>query len=144
MKNLISKLLFTVIILSSQTVFSRDINSKDSIEKINRIKYSVDSLIRSELGNMELSEIFNPQCQDYAIRFIKKEEYSKFTGVHFRFINSIPNDNISIYDLPLSIIIEDIKDSISGSKVKEWEFKKYSIIFGDFEGKSYICLSMDY
>jgi len=144
MKNLISQLLFSVIILSSQTVFSRDINSKDSIEKINNIKYSVDSLIRSELGNLSVNPGFDFPSHEYAKKYILKEDCEAFNGLHYKNVTRISSKYISIYDLPLSDIIEDIKKSISSQAVKAFNFTKYTVVFGEFKGSSYMVISMDY
>ena len=144
------KLILTAItgLLISSSVFANDLDSTGSnsnSEKMNRIKYSIDSLIKSELGNVSLTNSFDQECHSYAEKFIlRKEDRSQFNGVHFRTVNSISNDIVSIYDLPISHLVSRIKEAMAKADIKDWEFKKYSIVFGDFEGKSYIAIGMDY
>ena len=144
MKNLISKLLFLVIILSSQTVFSKDSNPKDSVEKINSIKYSIDSLMRSELGNLTVNPDFDSPSHEYAKKYILNENCEEFNGLHYKNVTRMSRKYVSIYDLPLSNIIEDIKKSISSREVKAFNFTKYTVVFGEFNGSSYMVISMDY
>jgi hypothetical protein len=130
--------------------FSNGLDStefKDKSAKIERIKYSIDSLIKAELGNVELTESFNPECHGYAIKKIKGESFlNDDSKVHFRSVNSVPNDVVSIYDLPLSHLISRVKENITNEEIqiKDFEFTKYSIVFGDVEGRSYMAISIDY
>lgn len=147
------KLILALVIggsLVSNLAFSNGLDStefKDKSAKIERIKYSIDSLIKAELGNVELTESFNSNCHRYAIKKIHGDlSANDYDGVHFRSINSIPNDVVSIYDLPLSHLISRVKHNITSenTNIKDWNFTKYSIVFGDSEGKSYMSISMDY
>lgn len=150
MKKLVLALSIIGGILTSNPAFSNGLGStevKDTSEKIARIKHSIDSLIKAELGNIERTNSFDSKCHEYAIKKIQKnEDADSYDGVQFRTVNSVPNDRISIYDLPLSHLISRVKENITNEKIniKSWEFTKYSIVFGDFGGKSYMAISMDY
>jgi hypothetical protein len=144
------KLILTAItgLLISSSIFANDLDSTGSngnSEKMNRIKYSIDSLIRSELGDVALTDLFNEDCHNYAKKFILKDEdrYNPIIA-HYRTVNSVSNDVVSIYDLPVSHLVSRIKEGMAKADIKDWEFKKYSIVFGEFEGKSYMAISIDY
>jgi hypothetical protein len=150
MKKLVLTLSIIGGFLVSNVAFSNKLDStefKDKSEKIARIKYSIDSLIKAELGNIELTDSFDSKCHDYAIKKIQNNtDADSYNGVQFRTVNSVPNDQVSIYDLPLSHLISRVKENLTDETmdIKSWEFAKYSIVFGDFGGKSYMAISMDY
>jgi len=150
MKKLILTLSIIGGIFTSNVSLSNELDStevKDKSERIARIKYSIDSLIKAELGNIELTSSFDSNCHDYAIKKIQKSaDADSYSGVQFRTLNSVPNDQVSICDLPLSHLISRVKANLINEKmdIKSWEFTKYSIVFGDFGGKSYMAISMDY
>ena len=61
-------------------------------------------------------------------------------------VPSLVNDNnqLSYCDLPKNDILEVVKQAISGRDLKDWEFTSYTVVFGEYFGKSYMVLGIDY
>jgi hypothetical protein len=135
-------------ILISGSIFANDLDSTryNNSEKIDRIKYSIDSLIKSELGDVNIDPNLDEKSHSYANSAIRKKDITKYEGIQFNIIKktNIDNDNIKIYDFPINHFIETIKTDLRSFEIKEWEFKKYSIVFGETDGVSYMVISMDY
>ena len=136
-------------LLVSNLSFSNNLDSiepKYKSEKIQKIKESVDSLIRCELGDLEIDYRFDEKSHDYAKMSIEGKDISAYEGIHFNIIKKtkIENDLIKIYDFPVDHFVQTIKKKLESFEIKNWEFKKYTIVFGEFNGFSYMCISMDY
>ena len=115
-------------------------------QKIIEISFSIDSLIKSELGNLKVKHEFDSICHDMAQKYILKQDDQKYNGIHWKFVSSISfnNNQLSYCDLPKNDIVEGVKQAISGRDLKDWEFTSYSVVFGEYAGKSYMVLGIDY
>jgi hypothetical protein len=136
-------------LLVSNLAFSNNldsIESKSKSEKIEKIKEAVDSLIRCELGDLRIDYKFDEKSHNYAKMSIEGKDISSYDGIHFNVIKKtkIENDSIKIYDFPVDHFTETIKKKLGSFDIQNWEFKKYTIVFGEFNGFSYMCISMDY
>jgi len=141
--------LVLALFLTPNLVFSADldsIGSKNKSEKIERIKKSIDSLIFCELGDLKSDSSFDEKSHDYAKMSIEGKDITSYSGIHFNIIKKtkIEKDSIRIYDFPVSHFVESIKSKLGSFEIKNWEFTKYSIVFGEFKGTSYMVISMDY
>jgi len=131
------------VLAHSQTSVKTD---KVKTQKIIEISFSIDSLIKSELGNLKVKHEFDSICHDMAQKYILKQDDEKYNGIHWKFVSaiSVNNNQLSYYDLPKNHILEGVKKAISGHDLKDWGFTSYSVVFGEYAGKSYMLLGIDY
>ena len=142
-KFLLLFVLYISVLAHSQSSVNTD---KFKSQKIIEISFSIDSLIKSELGNLKVNHEFDSICHEMAQKYILKQDDEKYNGIHWQFVSaiSVNNNQLSYYDLPKNYIIEEVKQAISGRDLKVWEFTSYSVVFGEYAGKSYMVLGIDY